>query len=120
MITVRWWFQIQYFLFSPLPSCKLTWPWKIHHFDGIYQERWGFSWAMLVYQRVPGEMIQSDEHIFQMGWFNHQLDKLFCMTYSFAAKFPFNSKIALPKSSCLLLNIWPYPERTGSSTNHHI
>ena len=25
---------------------------KIHHFDGIYQERWGFSWAMLVYQRV--------------------------------------------------------------------
>ena len=35
-----------------LPSGKLTWPWKIHHFDGIYQERWGFSWAMLVYQRV--------------------------------------------------------------------
>ena len=26
---------------------------EIHHFDGIYQERWGFSWAMLVYQRVP-------------------------------------------------------------------
>ena len=23
-------------------------PWKIHYFDGIYQERWGFSWAMLV------------------------------------------------------------------------
>ena len=22
----------------------------------------------------PGEMIQCDEHIFQMGWFNHQLD----------------------------------------------
>ena len=22
----------------------------------------------------PGEMIQFDEHIFQMGWFNHQLD----------------------------------------------
>ena len=21
----------------------------------------------------PGEMIQFDEHIFQMGWFNHQL-----------------------------------------------
>ena len=38
---------------SDLPSCKLTWPWKIHHFDGIYQEKWGFSWAMLVYQRVP-------------------------------------------------------------------
>ena len=23
---------------------------------------------------LPGEMIQFDEHIFQMGWFNHQLD----------------------------------------------
>ena len=26
----------------------------------------------------PGEMIQFDEHIFQMGWFNHQLDSV-CM-----------------------------------------
>ena len=25
---------------------------KIPIFYGIYQERWGFSWAMLVYQRV--------------------------------------------------------------------
>ena len=25
---------------------------KIHHFDGIYQERWGLSWAMLVSGRV--------------------------------------------------------------------
>ena len=24
---------------------------------------------------IPGEMIQFDEHIFQMGWFNHQLEK---------------------------------------------
>ena len=23
-----------------------------------------------------GEMIQVDEHIFEMGWFNHQLDDL--------------------------------------------
>ena len=23
-----------------------------------------------------GEMIQFDEHIFQMGWFNHQLEKM--------------------------------------------
>ena len=36
------WWQLKYFLFSPL----------------------------------PGEMIQFDEHIFQMGWFNHQLEKL--------------------------------------------
>ncbi len=27
-------------------------PWKIHHFDGIYKETWGFSWAMLVSGRV--------------------------------------------------------------------
>ncbi len=33
-------------------NCKRTWPWKIHHFDGIYQERRGFSWAMLVSGRV--------------------------------------------------------------------
>ena len=26
--------------------------WKIDHFDGIYQERWGFSWVMLVSGRV--------------------------------------------------------------------
>ena len=26
---------------------------KIHHFDGIYQEKWGFSWATLVSGRVP-------------------------------------------------------------------
>ena len=25
--------------------------------------------------RIPGKMIQFDEHIFQMGWFNHQLSK---------------------------------------------
>ena len=25
---------------------------------------------------IPGEIIQFDEHIFQMGWFNHQLEKL--------------------------------------------
>ena len=30
------------------PYREPTWPWKIHHFDGIYQERWWFSWAMLV------------------------------------------------------------------------
>ena len=26
--------------------------------------------------RNPGEMIQFDEHIFQMGWFNHQLETI--------------------------------------------
>ncbi len=32
---------------------------KIHHFNGIYQERWGFSWAMLVSGRVSLPNIRS-------------------------------------------------------------
>ena len=27
-----------------------------------------------IFTANPGEMIQFDEHIFQMGWFNHQLE----------------------------------------------
>ena len=38
------WVRFSWFLHS----CKLTKPWKIHHFDGICQERCGFSLAMLV------------------------------------------------------------------------
>ena len=30
-----------------------------------------------IFAPIPGEMIQFDEHIFQMGWCNHQLEKLF-------------------------------------------
>ncbi len=33
---------------------------KIHHFNGIYQEGWGFSWAMLVYQRVRKTTYQQE------------------------------------------------------------
>ena len=28
-----------------------------------------------IFTRNPGEMIQFDEHIFQLGWFNHQLGR---------------------------------------------
>ena len=35
-----------------IPSLKLTKEWNIHHFDGIYQDKWKFSWAMLVSGRV--------------------------------------------------------------------
>jgi len=37
---------------------------------------WTFWWWQLkhfLFLTLPGEMIQFDEHIFQMGWFNHQL-----------------------------------------------
>ena len=29
----------------------------------------------VIFTPILGEMIQFDEHIFQMGWFNHQLGK---------------------------------------------
>ena len=38
-------FDSQWTSYTP---CELTWPWKIHHFDGICQEICGFSTAMLV------------------------------------------------------------------------
>ena len=31
----------------------------------------GFKYFL--FSPLPGEIIQFDEHIFQMGWFNHQL-----------------------------------------------
>ena len=35
-----------------------------------YISRW---WFHVCFTFHPGEMIQFDEHIFQMGWFNQQL-----------------------------------------------
>ena len=37
--------------------------------------RWWFE-TFFIYTPIPGEMIQFDEHIFQRGWFNHQLGLL--------------------------------------------
>ena len=42
----------------------------------IYLSGWWFQ-IFFIFTRTPGEMIQFDEHIFQMGWFNHQLDYLY-------------------------------------------
>ena len=39
--------------------CILGW-WQLKHF-------------FVFFTPIPGEMIQFDEHIFQMGWFSHQL-----------------------------------------------
>ena len=33
------------------------------------------SQIFFIFTPNPGEMIQFDDHIFQMGWFNHQLEK---------------------------------------------
>ena len=35
--------------------------------------RWWFQTFFIFHIPIPGEMIQFDEHLFQMGWFNHQL-----------------------------------------------
>ena len=37
-----------------------------------YQLGGGFK--HFLFFTLPGEMIQFDDHIFQMGWFNHQPD----------------------------------------------
>ena len=36
----------------------------------------GGGFKHFLFSPLPGEMIQFDEHIFQMGWFNHQLKKV--------------------------------------------
>ena len=33
----------------------------------------GSGFKYFLFSPLPGEMIQFDEHIFQLGWFNHQL-----------------------------------------------
>ena len=33
----------------------------------------GGGFKHFLFSPLPGEMIQFDDHIFQMGWFNHQL-----------------------------------------------
>ena len=35
-----------------------------------------------IFNPICGEMIQFDEHIFQMGWFNHQLETSLVFTRS--------------------------------------
>ena len=39
--------------------------------DDIYL---GGVFKYFLFSSLPGEMIHFDEHIFEMGWFNHQLD----------------------------------------------
>ena len=43
-----------------------------------HPSRWWFQ-RFHIFTPNLGEMIQFDEHIFQMGWFNHQLEQLKCL-----------------------------------------
>ena len=57
---------------SRLGACKAS-----ERRSSISQETTSSRWWQLNYflfsPRTLGKMIQFDEHIFQMGWFNHQL-----------------------------------------------
>ena len=50
---------------------SMYFPSKIGDFPAI--ARWWFQ-TFLEFSPLLGEMIQFDKHIFQMGWFHHQLD----------------------------------------------
>ena len=62
------------------PSLGVKIPQKLHGFRWAENRprnfadfsRWWFP-IFFVFTPIPGEMIEFDEHIFQMGWFNHQL-----------------------------------------------
>ena len=58
-------------------------------------EQLGGGFEYFLFSPLPGEMIQFDEHIFQMGWFNHHLDKFPIpknpdMSYLRIRDFPYN------------------------------
>ena len=80
--------------------------------DGVSLDSWVLEttdmhksgwWFQLFFIFTPkiGEMIQFDEHFFQMGWFNHQLDKwMFEFCSSMGCKYhPDNNEGFVP-SSC--------------------
>ena len=46
----------------------------------------GFKYFL--FSSLPGEMIQFDDHIFQLGWFNHQLVHVYLLMMKFAWEFP--------------------------------
>ena len=49
--------------------------WGVSDFKSYVYLGGGLKYV-LICTPIPGEMIQFDEHIFKMGWFNHQLDIL--------------------------------------------
>ena len=56
----RWWDLINSKGSPILQALKTnSSPWKIHHFDGIYRERWGFVWAMYGYREGTGTVFST-------------------------------------------------------------
>ena len=48
-------------------------------YDGFHELLVG-GFKYFLFSPLLGEMIQFDDHIFQMGWFNHQLDYDSCIS----------------------------------------
>ena len=46
------------------------------HVPHKHQLKLGVGFKYVLFSPLPEEMIQFDEHFFQMGWFNHQLENV--------------------------------------------
>ena len=44
---------------------------------GRKQNNWVVVSNIFYFHPEPWEMIQFDDHVYQMGWFNHKLDNIF-------------------------------------------
>ena len=66
----------------------------------------GSSWWFQLFSPLAGEMIQFDEHIFQLGWFNHQLGAPKRLTFYslFCQKKLLGKRLAFPKGGLRILN----------------
>ena len=76
--------------------------WNQTNFLLITEKLGGGNSNMLYVHPYWGKMIQFDEHIFQMGWFNHQLEKDF-PTEKKQNKTPQDFDLALGLHTCGLL-----------------
>ena len=47
------------------------------YLESLPIQQLGGGFFFFEFSSLPGEMIQFDEHVFQMGWFNHQLGSYF-------------------------------------------
>ena len=56
---------------------------------------------------ICGEMIQFDEHIFQMGWFNHHLVVVLVPTKHSEALYFFETRLSQEVSKRLVSGLYP-------------
>ena len=70
------WQKKRFLHFNLHPDCESTSGiYRIYTLNNNFVLGGGFK-DFLFFTPKLGEMIQFDEHIFQRGWFNHQLDQL--------------------------------------------